>query len=120
MKLFKYDFSTYPAFKNTNLHCWAGVNADTGEVDMELQQYDDELEDLAHPWRWQKFELVPVSESFWDKFESKALELARKEFVDPEIAGGNESEGRVDIYVWSPNAQMDKMYSFDVNDFKEN
>ncbi len=41
---------------------YAAVNYETGEVEMDdLQQFDDQLPQLATPWVWRKFrmELMP-------------------------------------------------------------
>lgn len=61
--LWRYD---YPAgqgrIKTTDLFVWACVNSKTGEVEMEVQQFDDELnEDLVEDWEWRRFRLVEAN-----------------------------------------------------------
>ena len=45
--------------KSPDLFVWAGVNTDTGEVEMEVECFDDELSELSAGWKWQRFRLIP-------------------------------------------------------------
>ena len=60
------------AFENINgrmervdspdLFVWACVNTKTGEVEMEVQQYDDELnQNLVEGWEWRRFRLIEAN-----------------------------------------------------------
>ena len=44
--------------KNPDLFVWACVNTNTGQVEMDIQQYDDELSnDLVGGWEWRRLRL---------------------------------------------------------------
>ena len=56
----------YPAgqgrVKTTDLFVWACVNTKTGEVEMEVQAFDDELnENLVEGWEWRRFRLTEAN-----------------------------------------------------------
>ena len=61
LKLWK---KNYPAgvmggVKTHDLFVWAGVHIETGEVCMEVREFDDELQVLCDGWEWQRFRLIP-------------------------------------------------------------
>ena len=60
------------AFENINgrmervdspdLFVWACVNTKTGEVEMDVQLYDDELnQNLVEGWEWRRFRLIEAN-----------------------------------------------------------
>lgn len=58
-RLYRDDFSKgLEPEKNYNLCVWAAVETETGRVDMECHEFEDELSDLVEGWEWKRFRLV--------------------------------------------------------------
>lgn len=62
-ELFAYDYPPGTERVKAPPTVWAAVNLETGEVDRDVQEFDDELYQLSKGWAWFEFTLVPTSRS---------------------------------------------------------
>jgi len=45
-----------------DLYVWVAVHIETGEVEMSIEPYNDELRKLVDGWEWKKFRLIEVND----------------------------------------------------------
>jgi len=85
-KLFRTDYKTVNGrrekFKTNEIYVWCAVNKLTGEVPLgDVRKFNDELDELAPNWEWQKFYLHPTNDAKAMIAEGLS-EMMRKGYLD--------------------------------------